>query len=255
MTGSILDVRPFSTGPLTIKQRMIHRACECPEPGYRYVVTTPSLSPILWRNYLDGALANYRSHGVDRVLDYRQLADGASTSLFFAAVNADGHVISGVRAQGPYTSPEQSHAIAEWEGYPGQEQVRTMIAERLPYGVVEIKTGWVADSATHRHALADFMPRTAVHAPKLLGSRFAFATSALHTLKRWTTAGAEIVPTLAPVPYPDDRYRTSMLWLDRTNFAERADPAQLHLLLSESAQLADHDTVGVRRPLVTLGTR
>lgn len=255
MRKTIFDIGSRLPEPRSAEPRDFYRTYDCPEPGYRFVATTPATSPTLWRNYLDGALINYRNHGVVEVLEYDRIADGRSTSLFFAAVNANGHVIGGVRAQGPYTSPEQAHAIEEWSGHPGQDVVHAMIAERLPHGVIEIKSAWVADSAVHRHELADCVPRTAVHAAKLLGARFACATSAEHTWKRWTTTGAELAPTLAPVPYPDARYRTGFLWLDRVSVAERADSSQLSRLISESAQLADHRTPRLRRPLAALGAQ
>lgn len=218
------------------------------------VATTPAESPTLWQDYLDGALANYRKYGVGSVLDIDEVCDGRSTSLFFAAVADDGQVLGGVRTQGPYTCAEQSHAIAEWAGDPGQPEVRRMISERLAFGVIEIKTAWVSDTAQYRHELADSIPRTAVHAATLLGARYAFATSAVHTLQRWTTTGSEVVGSLIPVPYPDERYRTTMIWLDRWTFAQQAAAWQLQEIMAESAQLSGADRPNETPLLAAVGT-
>lgn len=218
---------------------------EYPERSYwdaaskcRIVVAVPAAEPTLWRAYLAGARANYRRHGIEHVLDYEAIADGHGTALFFAALAPDGRVLGGVRVQGPYRSAEQSHALVEWADEPGRPTVHRVITERIPDGVVEIKAAWVSDLAVRRHELANSIPRTAVHAAKLLGARFAFATSGVHTLQRWMSTGSEIVPDLTPVRYPDERYRTTMIWLDRTTFADRADTGQLREILTESAQLS-----------------
>ncbi len=221
----------------------------------RIVVTMPPVSPVLWQEYLDGALANYRKHGVDSVLDYEQVRDGQSTSLFFAAVAADGCVVGGMRAQGPYVSAEQSHAVAEWAGEPGQAEVRKMISDRLPFGVVETKTAWVSDGAEHRRELVDCLSRAPIHAAMLLRARFALGTSAVHTLRLWTATGAVVEESLAPVPYPDDRYRTSMLWWDCETYAQTAERGQLRHIRAEGARLSNEDDRGGYRSLAAFGAR
>ena len=118
------------------------------------VVSQPSSEPDLWREYLRGALRSYRKHGVERVLDLDTIRSGADTALFFAAVDDDGTVVGGVRAKGPYRSAEESHAVVEWAGCPGLDAVRKMIADRIPFGVVEMKTAWVerrSRAETHAH--------------------------------------------------------------------------------------------------------
>lgn len=207
------------------------------EAGCRMIVTVPTASEALWTEYLDGAVKSYRKHGVASVVDYAAIRDGRSTALVFLMIGAHGRVVGGVRIQGPYTSPEQSHALAEWAGEPGLPTVHAMLSARIPSGVVEVKTAWVSDAAENRRALADCIPRTGVHAMTLLGARYAFATSAVHTLRRWASTGGTMPESLAPVPYPDERYRTSMLWVDRATFADHADPTQLRAIMSEQAQL------------------
>lgn len=209
--------------------------------NYRIVVTTPSANPVLWQEYLDGALANYRKHGVVRALNYGQVRDGHSTSLFFAALAADGRVVGGMRAQGPYTHPDQSHAVVEWAGDPGQPEVRRMIADRLPFGVVETKTAWVADDAGRRRELVSCLSRAPVHAAMVFQARFALGTSAVHTLHMWTATGAVVAEGLTPVPYPDARYRTSILWWDCETYAATAEPGHLRQTRAEWSRLIDGD--------------
>ena len=43
------------------------------------------------------------------------LVDEANTQLFHAVVNDAGAIMGGIRAKGPLDSPEESHAIVEWE--------------------------------------------------------------------------------------------------------------------------------------------
>ena len=40
---------------------------------------------------------------------------------------------------------DDSHAVVEWAGQPGQQAVRDMINDRVPFGVLEMKAAWVID--------------------------------------------------------------------------------------------------------------
>src|ERR1700712_3508720 len=87
-----------------------------PTSRCRMVIAKPSEHPRLWGDYLTGARASYRRHGVENVLDYERVVDGESTALFFAAVDRHGRVVGGMRAQGPYVVSGQAHALEEWAG-------------------------------------------------------------------------------------------------------------------------------------------
>lgn len=205
--------------------------------GCRVVATTPAAEPELWARYLAGAEATYRRHGVASVVDRAALADGRRTSLVFVALDDAGEVVGGVRAQGPYASAGEAHALVEFAASPDRAEVRRIIASRVPDGVIEIKTAWVSPTAPCRHALAAAIPRTALHAAALLGARHAFFTSAVHTVRTWCTTGAVIVPTVEPVAYPDERYRTALGWLDSDALTGLAEPEQLRAVAAEQAQL------------------
>src|SRR5271163_3431401 len=76
---------------------------------------TPEAEPELWAQYLDGALKSYRRHGVESVLNIDAIRDGGDTAWFFTAVDGDGTVVGGTRVIGPLQSPEDSHALVEWD--------------------------------------------------------------------------------------------------------------------------------------------
>ena len=77
--------------------------------------------------------------GSRKALDMDALHSGADTVLFAACVNDAGRVVGGLRARGPFQSADECHALLEWSGQPGQDAVRKMVTDRLPFGVVEMK--------------------------------------------------------------------------------------------------------------------
>ena len=209
-----------------------------PTSGCRFVVATPSGHPSLWRRYLDGAVDSYRRHGVESVLEYESVVGGRETSLFFVAVDRAGVVVGGMRAQGPYQFAEEAHAVTEWAGAPGTSELISGIEARLSDGVIEMKTGWVADTANRKNELTDGLARIFVHALQVLGARFALGTVAQHAQRRWRTTGGVVSADVAPVAYPDDRYQTVVMWWDREQVADLAAESQLPHLIDEAAQLA-----------------
>ena len=200
-------------------------------------VSTPAGEPQRWADYLAGALRSYRRHGVETVLELDRVADGRSTTLLLTVHGRDGRVLGGMRAQGPYREADESHAVAEWAGHPGQDRVRAMVRDRLPGGVVEGKNGWVADDAEHRSALARCLARGPLHAATLLGARYALGTTAEHTLAMWTSTGAVAATDLPPAPYPDARYRTTVIWWDRRTWSATATGEHRRAVHAESAEL------------------
>lgn len=183
--------------------------------GCEFHVATPGQEPHLWREYLDGAVANYRRFEVEHVLEYDSVLTGNSTTLFFAAVDRSGQVVGGMRAQGPYRHAAQAHALAEWAGAPGTNRLRSEIESRIPEGVIEMKAGWVAADTPNRRELTAALARIFLHAIRLTGVRYALCTVATHAVPKWSTTGGEISLEVTPVAYPDPRYRTVPMWWDR----------------------------------------
>src|ERR1700712_735282 len=121
--------------------------------GRKIIVATPATQPALWSAYIDGARISYSTHAVESAIEYGKVRDGRTTALFFAMVETDGQVVGGLRVQGPLHHPDQAHAIREWDGRPGTEQMRSQILQRLAEGVIEIKAVWGDHDAPRHSAL------------------------------------------------------------------------------------------------------
>lgn len=184
------------------------------ESGCLFVYATPREQPDLWERFLDGAQESYARHDVLSALEYDQIRDGSTTSMFTVAVDPDGQVVGGVRTQGPYSSPSQSHAIAEWSGHPGEALLWGDIEDRLQAGVIESKSGWVDAQSPVRSALSMALARVVLHSTRLANVRYALGTAPQHALRMWESTGCRISSTIPAVPYPDARYQTVVLWWD-----------------------------------------
>ncbi len=209
-----------------------------PDTECELVVAEPGAEPDLWAEYSSGALRSYRKHGVECALDIDAMRTGNDTVMFLAAVNPAGQVVGGVRALGPLTSAEDSHALMEWEGQPGQRAVRKMISDRVPFGILEMKSAWVADDPERYRSLTKALARSGPNLIGLLGVQFCMATAASYVLDRWQTSGGIVAP-IAATPYPDHRYRTKLMWWDRSTLFNKADPRQVSKILAETANLKE----------------
>ena len=217
-----------------------------PDTRCTVVVSTPAADPALWTDFVDGAARSYHRHGIERALDMDALTDEANTQLFHAVVNDAGAIMGGVRAKGPLDSPEESHAVVEWEDRPGLRTVRKMLTDRLPFGVVEMKTAWMSDDPGRSRGISNTLARSPFTTMALLDAQFVVATAGSHVLNRWRTSGGAVAKIPA-TPYPDDRYRTKMMWWDRSTFANNADAEQVSKIFNELAIVARRlDHVGAR---------
>ncbi|BBX10285.1 hypothetical protein [Mycolicibacterium aichiense] len=208
------------------------------DTGCTIVLAQPDSEPELWEDYLQGALNSYAKHGVEAALDIDSFRDGRDTTLFYTALDDNGKMLGGLRAKGPYLLADESHAIVEWDGQPGQDAVRKMITDRLPFGVVEMKSAWVSDDPARSGELTRTFARTAFPTMTLLGAQFILATAAAHVLDRWSTSGGVVATKIPAAAYPSDRYRTKMMWWDRRTFANHAEPGQLAKIVKEMRMLA-----------------
>lgn len=208
-----------------------------PEAQCQLVVSQPALDPTLWNEYLHGALRSYTKHGVECVLDCDAISEGSDTQLFFAAVDTQGNVMGGARVIGPLRSADDSHAVTEWAGNPGLRVVRKMINDRAPFGVVEVKTAWVDSDSRVSGSITTVLARIASPIMALLEVQFIMATAAAHVLDRWCSSGGVVAAKVPPTAYPDERYRTKMMWWDRSTLANHAEPRQLSRMLLETRQL------------------
>ena len=220
-----------------------------PRAQVRFEFHRPAEQPELWGQYLDGAVASYREHDVEEALDLAAIEDGRSTELFLTGLDHDGTVLCGLRVHGPLSSPFDAHVLGE---FGGSREVRTLLDNRLPHGVAEIRGCWVKSDASRRSELSDGLARCFVHAMTLLDVQFSCCSAAVHALGRWQGSGGQRIPGLASVPYPDDRYETTMLWWNRATVHRTALPNQWRRICVERAALHDFD--GARaitdRPLI-----
>lgn len=217
-----------------------------PETECTLVVATPAAERELWADYLDGAVASYRRHGVESALDMEQMSTGSDTVLFFAAVEPSGRIAAGVRAKGPLRNAEDSHAVVEWEGMPGLSAVRKMINDRAPFGILEMKSAWVTDNRERNRSLTKALARSGFHAMALMDIQFCMATAGAYVLDRWRSSGGVVATHIPPTPYPDERYQTRMMWWDRRTFIKHAEPEQVSKILQETAllqRMVDSDRV------------
>lgn len=207
------------------------------QTGCRFVYATPQAQPALWEEYLAGAITSYGRYGVESVLEYDTIRDGATTTLFIVAQAPDGTVVGGMRAQGRYASPAQAHALVEWAGQPGEALLWGEIEERLSLGVVEMKSGWVDDHFPQRRPLTAALARVIPHVMGLLQARYALCTVAEHAAPCWETTGARPSSMIPAIPYPDERYRTVPMWWDLTTIRELSHPDQWTRLTEEGTAL------------------
>lgn len=205
--------------------------------GCWVTASTPDGAPELWNQFLRGALRSYRKHGLDWVLDLDAIRDGADTALFFAVLDPHGRMVGGTRVVGPLQSPEDSHALVEWKGNPGLPLLRHMISNRLPFGVVEVKSAWTNSREYGNRALSTILARTALPMMTLLGVQFVMATAAAHVLERWQTSGGVVAGRIPAAAYPTDDYRTKVMWWDHRTLATHAEPGQFKLMCAENAEI------------------
>ena len=205
------------------------------------VLAEPAAEPELWLDYLKGAQRSYQKHGVDCALDFDAVRGGDDTIMFFTALDASGQIRAGVRAKGPLLSADDSHAVVEWAGQPGLESVRKMINDRVPFGVLEMKSAWVTDDRDRSRSLTKVLARSGFHAMAVTDIQFCMATAGAYVLDRWQSSGGVVAKHIPATPYPDERYQTKMMWWDRRTFAKYAEPEQVSKILQETLALTNRD--------------
>ena len=223
----------MTVGRFRLSERLSWRD---PDIEATLVLSQPYLDPDLWDEFTRGAERSYRKHGVECALDVDALRSGSDTFMFCAAIGDDGRMLAGLRAKGPLRSADDSHAVAEWEGQSAQQMVRDMITDRIPFGVLEMKTGWVIDDSDVNRSLTTALSRSGFYMASLTGYQFFMATAATFVINRWKSSGGLVAPIPA-TPYPDERYQTKMIWWDSRDFINYAEPGQVAKILTENELL------------------
>ncbi|GAB91800.1 hypothetical protein [Gordonia rhizosphera] len=194
------------------------------QPEFDVVVAHPLARWSLWKDYIDGARKAYTRHGCKAALDYRAVAGGEGTAVFFAVVDRSGQVVGGLRVQQPLGSAAASHAVEEWAGQDGQIDLVNAIEARLSEGIAEVKTAWVDERSPLAMEIAAQLARLALPIMNYCGVRYMMATAAEHVLKRWESGGGRVSTDVSPTPYPTKRYTTRLMWWDSQTIAADADP-------------------------------
>src|SRR3984885_12272846 len=155
-------------------------------------VAQPSTDPELWSEFVAGGDRSYRMRGGEGALDVDTMGTGSDTVMFFAVLDDAGRMLAGLRAKGPLRSADDSHAVIEWAGQPSQQAVRDMINDRVPFGVLEMKSAWVTDSRDQNRCLTDALARSGFHMMALLDVQFCMATAAAYVLNTWRSSGGVV---------------------------------------------------------------
>lgn len=183
------------------------------------VMATPAAEPELWRRYLRGARDAYRRHGCAVALDYRAVRSGERTVLFAVVCDPAGEIIGGLRIQDRLATAAASHAVEEWAGQSGQLALVNAIEERLDGGISEVKTAWADERSPFAGLVGPRLARLALPIMLLCDTRYIMATAAEHVLARWASGGGRVDVSVPPTPYPDERYVTRLMWIDRVSIA------------------------------------
>ncbi len=70
----------------------------------------------------------------------------------------------------------------------------------------------------------------------ILDFQYTMCTAATPVLNSWRSSGAVVAPIPA-TPYPNEHYRTKMMWWNRRDFVSHAIPGQLGKIVSETKEL------------------
>ena len=111
-----------------------------------------------------------------------------------------------------------------------------MIVDRVPYGVLEMKAGWVTDAAGRNPFLTSALARSCFYMMVILDFQYGMCTAATAILNSWRSSGS-VVAAIPATPYPTEHYRTKLLWWNRRDFFNHAQPNQLAKIISETKDL------------------
>ncbi|MVU83007.1 hypothetical protein GPX89_37940 [Nocardia sp. ET3-3] len=206
--------------------------------GYTFFFGPPHADPVLWRSYMEGALRVYGHYGAESAVDYDKVIDGSSTALFAVAVDSDGQAVAGVRAEGPFKHVDEVPSVVSWAGLPGEAAFRKMVADQIPDGVYECRTGWVVPKSPQHRMLADWVARAIIHFIPMLGARYSVGAAAEHALPLYRRGGARAAWWIPASSYPDERYRTVPLWWDLRTVRSLATAEQARAIDAEWATLS-----------------
>lgn len=206
-----------------------------PDVNLWIVAAHPSQEPDLWKQYVAGALDSYRSFDVESALEYDAMSDGTTSAVLMAVLRPDGVVVGGFRAFGPLQSSRQAHAPGEWFDPELADRVRKHVDERIPSGVAEGKSAWVARNADRRRSLTAALALMAIYCMDILDVRYLLGTAGENSLRMWSGSGCTVNKEIPPSPYPDERFHTRLMWWDREDDRPQKCRKQVAALLASAS--------------------
>jgi hypothetical protein len=203
--------------PLLHRRRRLHqRPVTDGEHGATLMLVPPRDRSDLWTAYRAGAFAAYARHRVEHVLALPEIGYDEDRPWFEVAVDPRGVVLGGLRINGPLHTVREAAALSELADHPHAAAALTrVLRERIEGGIAEVKGFWVRHEEPHRGRIAAALADSVTAIGDVLGVDHLFCTAAEHAVPRWLAAGAQRLDSVPPVPFPDSRYRTTVLWWDR----------------------------------------
>lgn len=205
--------------------------------GLRFEMHHPQERPDLWSQYLDGAEARYRKHGLDPILDRRSLESGAGVSLFWVGLDESRRVVAGMRFHGPLDSTADSRALEEMASSPEIDDLTRYVERFIPYGVIELKGAWGIRRGAGIHQVIRTLGRCVAQAFTMLGSELALACLADRLQASAASSGGRLLGTES-APFPSERFRTVLMVFRRARTASQSDPEDARLVRTEAIQLS-----------------
>ncbi len=205
--------------------------------GIRFEGHHPLERPDLWKIYLDGAEAVFRSYGFERAFRRWDFESGEGVHLFFLGFAPDGDVVAGVRFHGPLEGSHQAQLIDEMAASPDIDEIARLIDQETRLGVLESKGAWSKGEAVIGHRLAMAMSRCFIHAMNWLGAEFAIAAVSDRLLPIGDLTGAKQVGEKLP-GWPEEGERTVAVTFRRSQSYELSSPENQQALRLEGEQLS-----------------